>query len=645
MINPWYPLPADYGDLTADGQRQARLFTLTSQGTPKEFVTAWDLFRRLYLQNTEPGFFYDDLVESPSFHYEMIEDVGRYIFNVFGAPRGFAKSTIIAIELVLFLLITRPYFKVGLCVSTDRILERQFDKLMVQLGRNPNVIQDFGVLQPKKGEGIWNHHTLTLTNGSVAEGFSVTGRKRGARPNLFVLDDPEYDPETNSESARQLIAENFEVLLFRQIMPMLERHCGLAWIGTIIGVRNYLYYACYTEDDPRFNSWNRKVYSAVDSSGISLWTQKWDEKFLEHKKMSMGSAAFDAEYQGKPSSDQDRLLTVDSTKNEYFIDPETVTNQDSPLTDADALLSYHIRTPDGRWDIVKTSPAELFKTLYKFVTFDYAEGLSPHHDYSCVAALGFDKYRCLWVLDMWMGRAQRPVLLSQIYKMGMKWNARTLGIECVGLQGELVEAMAEYVDEFSENSPLHYRPHVVPVKYPSGASKAFRIQGLQWRYEAGKIKYPRHLKHKWPINQLYTQTSDFTVDLALLPHDDAIDTVAMSQYMLKSRGIKPMENDGQVETLTQRLQENRLHIAGVPILSGLNASELSAAEMQAVLDIRHKDVIKQMKKRERDKRPRIQRRTKIATRPLVRTNDDGTYNNEQLSDIDTQHSTSIRIYR
>jgi hypothetical protein len=190
-INPYFPLPADYGDLSPDGQRRARLTTLRRQDTPFDFVAAWDLYRRIYLgQSKESVFYKKGFQESPDFHYTMVHDLATYGRNAQAAPRGSAKSTVIAVEATSMLVLTRDNYDITLGLSTDKQVEERFDQVMTVIETNELILEDFGLMKPKRGQAIWNRHHLHLLNGSVLKGLSVMGRKRGGRPRLFVLDDP-----------------------------------------------------------------------------------------------------------------------------------------------------------------------------------------------------------------------------------------------------------------------------------------------------------------------------------------------------------------------------------------------------------------------------------------------------------------------
>ena len=580
--NKWYPLPYDYPELTSEGQKQARIATLCNQTTPMKMVEAWSLFRRLYLKPTPEGFFYDSFKESPPFHYELIYDCGMYSRNALAAPRGFAKSTIIGLELPALLLLTRKYFKIVMGLSTDKLVAGRFEKFMTLFSENSLIIDDFGILKPLRGEGMWNHHHIHLNNGSEIEGFSVGGRKRGARPNLFILDDPEYDPESSSRSAALLQIDKFENVLFRQIIPMLRKGSGIIWIGTILNSRCYLHYACY-EEDPRFKSWNRKVYASGLAEGASLWPDEWSIANLEARRLEIGSAAFAAEYDNTPASAQDRLLVIDPIKNEYTLQADgQAISTITPLS-GEGIITWNEKDPQtGEFQPQTMVQKDLYAKLFRVVLFDYGEGLSPHHDYSCALVLGFDNRNNLWVLDGWMGRAKRPKLLHTIYELGSKWHVKVIGLESVALQGNLPDAMEEYLSTYNPD-PDRWHPHIMGIKYPPNVSKADRISGLEWRFLPGRIKYPHHLKDKWPFKALYAQTEDFTEDLALLRFDDAIDTVSMNQYVVHTKGNRTTAPPIP-PTIVEMVAQGITTLGGVPIVSGLRTETMSEDLIKALLD-------------------------------------------------------------
>lgn len=591
--NKFWPLPANYDQLSATDQQLARLEVLRDHSTPEKFVIAWDFFKRVYLCGTKDAVLYKrGFQPSPDFHFQMVYDLASHGRNANAAPRGFAKSNVISIECVLLLLLTRPNFEIILGLATDKLVEEIFAKIRRQLEHNELILKDFGVMRPKRGDALWSHHHLSLLNGSTLKGLSVMGKKRGGRPALFILDDPENDPDSDSESSRQAVIDKFEMILFKQIIPMLESGSCAFWIGTLIDRKSFLYKALKS-DDPRFAYWNRKVYRAryedEDGNRYLLWPEKWSWDVLEARLEEIGPSAFSSEYLNSPISDKDRILSVEERRNEYVVEgefdwanPLTNTNKivwNERILDRGKAQNLYYEEKEGKFD-------ELIKPMFRFITFDKATALNSQADYSCIAVMGMDSLMTLWVLDMWLGRAPNDTLMRMIYEKGLAWQVRIVGIESVGVQKDFVEAYTVYSQERGRGGNDNWIGRVFPIKYPARESKADRIASLEWRFNSGRIKYPGHLKDDWPWTQLYSQTLDYTPDLALLPFDDAIDTVSMAKHVIKGRGSH-LKRERGAPSLTDRIIKGKPLVPGMPLLSGVASSELSDTDLNILSQKRH----------------------------------------------------------
>jgi len=588
--NPWYPLPADYEELTAEGQRQARIAAVCRQRTPLEFVAAWDTFRRLYLMPTEPGFFYHKLAPSPPFHYEMIHAVGQYGRNLFAAPRGFAKSIVIGTELPLFLSYTRPNIRLVLCLATDTMVETRFADLTKQYVENELLQADFGPMKPPRGKGIWNKHEVHTLRGTKIRGFSVTGRKRGARPDLFILDDPEYDENQNSDTAGLVTREKFENFLFQQVVPMLEKGSGAVWVGTVIGRQSFLSYALAGEDS-RFSFWNKVHFRSGDPDAEDperrklLWEANWDADTLRIRKEEIGPEAFAKEYMNEVGTGMEKAFDLDDKKNFYLVEQPDDIYAQNPLQSV-SRLSYHVLEPDKGYKWTQREEAEarqFFSRLYVLLTVDVAQTISRHSDFSCVCASGFDTDNCLWILDMWLGRAPREQVLNHIFRLGYKWQARVIGIESCGTQIEVVDAAKTMLEDRRISG---WEPRVVPVDYTQTkdrAKKAQRIATLEWRFRRGKIKFPANWKHQWPWKELFAEINDFTYDLSMLAHDDAIDAVAMNHYVIHGRGAQEMPQPAR-HSLADQIAAGDLWVpGGIPRISGMRVEDFTSDVLEAMV--------------------------------------------------------------
>jgi len=609
---PLYPLPEDYEELTSAGQKEARLAVLNDQSSPMKLVEAWDFFRKVYLGGTQEAVFYKDgFCESPNFHADMVYDLGRFARNAWAAPRGSAKSTVIVLEVPILLALTRPYYEISLNFSTDRQKTPRFDTIMTQFQNNELIKEDFGSMVPLRGRGVWNHEHLQLRNGAIITGQSVMGKKRGGRPRLLIMDDPENDPDSDSETSRMAVIEKFETMLFKQMIPMLKQGSSMFWVGTLIDRKSFLFRAT-TGDDPRFDFWNRKVLRAIaydkeDKSKVHiLWPSMWPQDVLEARKKEIGASAFASEYCNEPISDLDRILFVDPRKNEYMVDGHF--DWQNPLSNTNKV-HWQERVfdddNDHRTYTEHSKPyGEHVGPMFRILLFDYASGLSSYHDYSCIAVVGFDTLGTMWVLHMWLGRAKKDTLLRLIYEKGLAWRVRILGIEAVSIQKDFAEAVQTYVTEQGEIQGNQWRGRVFPITYPAKESKAQRIASLEWRFNSGRIKYPAHLASKWPYDQMYAQTADFTMDLALLQHDDAIDTLGMSKHVVKTRGGVLRRERGK-PGLMERIIKNQLVVDGLPMLSGVSTSAISNEMMNVMSKQARKRVVEPNDRRLKRINPKI----------------------------------------
>lgn len=631
--NPYWPLPKDYSDLSAEGQRLARLSVLCNHTTPVNLVIAWYFFCKVYLAQTkEAVYFKKGYQESPNFHFGMVYDMGQYGRNAYAAPRGSAKSTVITEEMTLLLSLTKSFYEITLAQSTDRLVMDRFDTIMNQLQQNELIRADFGVMQPKRGQALWNHGHLALTNGSIIRGLSVMGKKRGGRPKLFILDDPENDPDSDSEQSRTAVIEKFETIMFKQIIPMMESGSSVFWIGTLIDRKSFLYRAV-TGDDERFDFWNRKVLKAItidkeDPNKFHvLWPAKWPKEVLDARRDEIGPSAYASEYLNEPISAQERILTVDPRKNEYSVDSEF--DWGNPLNHS-GLVHWQERVfeegSDHRIYKEREKPFhELVRPMFRAILFDYASGLSTYNDYSCIATVGFDTLGTLWVLSLWLGRAKDATLYRLIYETGLAWRPRVIGIEAVGHQKSFAEAFQEYIREQEEMRGDSWRARVYPVTYPAKETKAGRIASLEWRFDSGRIKYPSHLAGDWPYTELYAQTHDFTIDLALLQHDDAIDTVAMSKYVVKTKGGRFKRERG-VPSLLERIVKGKSEAKGQPLLSGVSSSWITDEMLDVMTQKENRKLVQPPQRRiERIRDPRLDRRR--PGKPKTNSAEEGGKNN------------------
>lgn len=534
--NPLYPLPPNYADLPPAEQRSARLNAVCLQQTPEDLVTAWAFFRKYYLSGKEARWYKKGkALESPPLHYQMVHDLATYDCTAWAAPRGFAKSVVMR-EIIMLLALTRPGFSICLIVSTDKKARKALNLIRRQFVRNKRIMEDFGTLQMKKGEGLWNTQIMELPNGSTIEGISINGSFRGERPDLILVDDPEYDEDEDSETDKLIV--DFETTTFNTLMGSLEEGCAIFWIGTRHNRRTFLY-AITEGHDPRFRMWKTRVIPCVLPNGETTWPAKWTKEWVAHLKLRMGSA-FDAEMQGQPGSTGDRLLKIHPKLCMYRVEGGHPEREELPLAStAEVVYQAGIKDDQIRYLENRQPFGEWAKTLYRVMLIDHARTVKGTSDESCVMVMGFDRFDTLWVLDVYLRRCTKAELFRVVFDMMVRWDIRIIGSEAISVEEETTNQLAAYISEMTTGA--RFIPKVIPIKYakpsvkgrasPRQMTKSDRIQGLEWRFNMFRIRLPEHRRSEYPVSQLFHQIENFTPDLSLLRHDDAVDTLAMHQHL------------------------------------------------------------------------------------------------------------------
>ena len=570
------PLPDDYEELTEDGKRQARVAVVSDDSTPQRSVVRWHYFRQWYLMPSDS--FYKKFVPSAQFHYQAIHDLYTYEKNILAAPRGSAKSICIGTETPLIDLVTKPHSDTNLLLATQDMVEERFGNIQQQIDENPHIIRDFGKLKPGRGGGKWSGRYIRLRNGATLKGFGIGGRKRGARPDRLIMDDPEADKE--GKEITQQLREEFDHMLFSVLLPMLREGCKIFWVGTLISRRAFIYAAFYGKDK-RFGRWNRRLWAAcreVDGAFTDLlWPEMLSQKYLKEQYLNMGPSAFAAEYLNAPASPQARLLTRHSVKNEYRISGQV--GKFPLMSEPETTIHYLIKSerdtvdlPSEYSDVVEPY-SEWLDGLFRVTLIDYAYTATVHSDFNVVMTVGFDRMDILWILDVWMGRLASEQLISVIMTQGTKWWSHMVSPESVSIQQRLMEEHARHIEDMA--STTGWVPKVVPPTYPKNTQKGDRIaMALEWRFNRARIKLPTietlqdsgyDPQSIQGFRMLEQQVDDFTPDLKLLPFDDVIDCLAMSGYIPRQSGV-PRALEPFKETPLNLMKRGDKYLPGTTLL-------------------------------------------------------------------------------
>ena len=481
----------------------------------------------------------------------------------------------------------RPHWETVMFLAKQDFITTTFDDFMVQIDSNSLIIEDFGALRPSKSEGgIWNHSQIKLRNGAMITGMPIMGAALGKRPHEIYFDDVEKDSSLVTAPSETI--QGFKTFFFNVVYPMADNFdVNIRVVGTLLSRRTFIFWLHDTKD-PKINDW-KKIFHAVtfvddDGNIQSEWPEKMGKAWQEVQKRRMGPAAYAAQYENNPVTEEERILRIHEELNTYWVEDKDKAFEYDPLNSQARLVSHQL----AGWDETLSEPApiphgivrpfgEAVGNMRRFITIDWAPTVSETADFSCIHIMGMensDKYRStLWSLDMWLGKATQEEVIRRAYLMAIKWQVMLIAVEAYPIQLEFAERMQHDLPSMFGEGQVP--PRVLPVKFPTKFSKSDKIAGLHWKFKQFRMKLPLDRSEKSPYRDLWYQIENFTMDLALLRHDDAIDTLAMSQ----AKGLYSHNPTGPDVHLTknpiQMLRDGEYYYdSGIGVMSGMNARDI-----------------------------------------------------------------------
>jgi phage terminase large subunit-like protein len=628
--NDSYPLPPDYDTLTSEGQRLARVNACRQwllheddlEVRGNNLVSSVWLFDRYYLWPDDDAdfnpLFYDDTpLETPDFHWVLLRQWASYRLTAAVAPRGSAKSYLNCKDMLLR-MITRPAYSFVYATSTHPNAREVGERIKRQLIHNQRIFDDFapefdGRIIPRRGEGSFSTEHMILNNGSWLRLLSASSKQRGGRPRRYRLDDPEYDPK--SSTPMSVLRAYMDELLFKIVIPMVTRpDTGVDWVGTFVSKRHYLWHAMQLEEspegmkakDPRFNRWSRLVIpAAIEEEGklISCWPDMWpttrEERLekaktrprfkealsLEEIRETIGTANFNSEYLANPGDGGSSFFgELDDIRHGWTYE-DIDDNIDRPLTTSTYICWYE---KDERIKM----PLSEFLTRYArtFMTADTSHTSGSDSDFKVCCLMAVTPQNDLFVLDLWARQGQESELVRAIFEMADKWRCPTVHPEVIKQGVSLYNALQSIVTtRANDMAGVAHLPKVVKLN-PGMAEKQSKIAGMQFRFEHGKIKFPMWRRDQLPWRHLFDQIESFNPEAqdGGLEKDDCIDAVAMSQFILRGR-LSKAPGVAADKTLFERLRDGDFFENGMHIGEGLDINQLSAEQINEILDARTPD--------------------------------------------------------
>jgi len=447
---------------------------------------------------------------------------------------------------------------------------------------------------------------MQLMNGSSLRCISAESKQRGGRPRLYVLDDPEYDPKASTSMS--LIREYMDQLLFKVVLPMVMRAgCGARWLATFVSRRHYAFHAMDVEGgkarDPRFNKWDRIIirseYQDEQGNPKSCWPDMWpattaerdllaikDERFkkcvsLEEIKETIGVANYLSEYMAQPGrGDEVFFPNLEEEKHGYWFE-EPDEEFDVDPHNSNTMVCWH--TND---DLRKQTLGSLLASCRLFMAVDTSYTSTKDSDSKVCTLMGVNKENELFVFDMWSQQCQQQKLIDAVLQMADKWRCPTVHVEGIKEGLSVYDTLYSIVStRASDMANVNHLPRIKKFN-PGMTSKSAKIAALLRRFDYGKIKIPLRDRNRKPWRALVDQIEQFNPEArdGGLQHDDELDTVSMSMYIIRGKPGKAVQEELEDMSVIEKLRQGETHDQhGNPILFGLPLQNLSLDDLALLM--------------------------------------------------------------
>ena len=476
----------------------------------EQCATDLELFARSFF----PEYFKS---EWSTFHYEMVEFLEDIILRkkdienkfVVAAPRGHSKSTIFTFLCVMWCC-CYVYKKVIIVVSaTNGIAKKFILDCRTQLETNERIIEHFG---NQRGETLWASTEFITVNGvyvgGKGSGEQLRGLKiNGSRPDLVLIDDLESKESVSTQSQ----IDNTEDWFTGDLLPMGNPTCDFLYVGTILSYSAFLYKLLH---EPRFSSWERKVYSAVIKDSESLLWMDFESIALDpSRENSMGDAVeFYNEHKEemlkgvellweKRQNDMYLYLRIKKLENEEKYNSEFLNN---PMTE-------NLRTFKSSW-IENNLYTELPEITEVYGALDPSMG-KGRGDTSGIIFLGRGTDGYIYILESDICRRSPDRTIEDLMIHIVKYYDK--------LKGFVVEVSVfqEYLSDNIKKKFLDANMYInwIEVRPVKGDSKNLRINGMVPKIKHGYVKFNK------THNVLITQLKNYPKG-----NDDGPDTLQMA---------------------------------------------------------------------------------------------------------------------
>ena len=431
-------------------------------------------FRKIFIPD-------EDDVHPASFHEDwseiLLRGTGHFAIEAF---RESAKTQIVIRGNLLHAL-TFPSFErsylVVIC-ATQRTaskklqeVSREFLASPVMSGLVSEIIENSGLAFEVK------YHTGAVVRiEAYGKGAAVRGLSWGSkRPDLVIIDDPQDEEDTRSET---VTANDWD--WFLSDVFFLGKSTRIFLIGNNLGERCIIEQVIRNAEQLNFTA--RRI-PILTPEGKSAWPSRWPLYEIEKERdyfALLGKT--DVWYRNKMC----QCISPDSQKfkREYF--------------------KY--------FDTLDTHGMNIYTTV------DLAISQKPNADYSAAVTVGVNSAGHWFVLDVEYGRYDPSSTIDAIFSAVEKWRPLCVGIEVVAYQA----ALQHFLEKEMPRRGTFFRIQALKAE----KKKEIRIDAIQPRFAVGTVWFKR--------NAVWLERLEG--ELLAYPHgahDDVIDALAYMEQMIK----------------------------------------------------------------------------------------------------------------
>lgn len=243
---------------------------------------------------------------SPYFHWIIIKESYENKFFACEAPRGSAKSTVLAFIKPVHRICFKQKRFIVIVQNTYKKAVGTLEGIKDEIRWNETLKRDFGITLEKDAEGDTifrsrdGFRTRVLCKG-VEQIGSIRGEKFGAyRPDYILGDDMEDDEMVKSSERRQGLKDVFD----NALIPAGDiKNLDVDIIGTLLHDDSLMAEMVSTDKYTEYKKlfFKARVKNKVTDELESLWPERWTVEELNEMER-LKPEAFAKEMQGDPSS-------------------------------------------------------------------------------------------------------------------------------------------------------------------------------------------------------------------------------------------------------------------------------------------------------------------------------------------------------